>query len=208
MEVGRKNFNSSAVSSVPEMLLPMGHKNRPGTKLRERRAIIVHWTAAPNQKPENTVGWFMTGQVYGSAQYVIGTRGEALRCVPDDEVAWHCGSTQVDPLSGKVYTDWARDVIGANYCSANSSPNYATIGFEINPIDSAGTFSDESLQTTLGLVREIASRDGYEWVGMHFHVVGWKDCPKLFMNVPGKWLEFARQTGLRYPDHSVKPWKW
>jgi len=207
--IGRKNTMTSLVSQVPEKLLPLGHKNRPGDKLREKKAIIIHWTAAPNQKVENTAAWFMTGQVYGSSQYIIGTKGEMLRTVPDDEVAWHCGSSQNDPLSGKLYTDWAREVIGTTFCSANGTPNRATLGFEINPLDSDGKFSDESMDVVLKLVKEIASRDGYLWVATHFHVVGWKDCPKWYYNRPGAWVEFARQTGLRYPDHSdLKKWRW
>jgi N-acetylmuramoyl-L-alanine amidase len=179
-----------------DLLLPLGHMNRPGTKLREKKAIIIHWTAGPNQTPDGTIAWFKTGQVYGSAQYVIGTKGEVVRCIPDDEVAYHCGSSQIDPLSKKVYTDWGRTVIGSNYCSEKSSPNNATIGFELIPLDMNGTLSDETILAAIELTKEIAKRDGYKFVGRHYDVVGWKNCPKNFVDNYSAWKKFVKATGL------------
>jgi N-acetylmuramoyl-L-alanine amidase len=51
-------------------------------------------------------------RVWGSAHYIIDLNGDTYHAVPDNEVAYHCGSSQKDPASGRIYTDWARAKFG------------------------------------------------------------------------------------------------
>jgi hypothetical protein len=71
---------------IIENLLTLGTQNRPGEKIIELRAVVLHWLAAPNQRPVNTRAWFESGQAFGSAHYVVGTDGDILRVLPENEV--------------------------------------------------------------------------------------------------------------------------
>jgi N-acetylmuramoyl-L-alanine amidase len=191
--IGHKNLSNDD-REIKSLLLPLGHKNRPGTKLKAKKAIVVHWTAAPGQRPEDVVAWFKTGQVYGSAQYVIGDKGEIVCCVPPDEVAWHVGSTQVDPASSKIYTDWARSKIGAEWCSPNTSPNSVCVGLELIPLDTDGRMSDETLLSTAFLIRKLKREyPELSLLATHHGIVGWKDCPRGFVRNPQDWIDWTRQ---------------
>jgi hypothetical protein len=83
---------------------------------------------------------------YGSAHYIIDFDGTILRCIPDSEVAYHCGSSTPDPVSHKIYTDWAREHFGeyaVNYKCY--SPNNCTIGIELCTLDNEGSFTPNTL---------------------------------------------------------------
>ena len=104
--------------------------SRPGKKLQKVLAIVIHWTANPGANAKENRDFFESKKTgmggYGSAHYIIYQNGIIIVAVPEDEVAYHCGSSDKDPASGKVYTDEARRRFG-KYASENSSPNLCTI---------------------------------------------------------------------------------
>jgi N-acetylmuramoyl-L-alanine amidase len=115
--------------------------------------------------------------------------------VPDNEVAYHCGSSQKDPSSGRIYTDWAREKFGPYAEKPDSnSPNNCTIGIELCVIDTNGNFTAETLDAARELVAKLLkeNRLTIEEVGTHTKVVGWKDCPKLWFNRPDRFEDFKR----------------
>lgn len=172
--------------------------SRPGKKLQKVLAIVIHWTANPEANAKLNRDYFenkKTGMsVYGSAHYIIGQNGIIIAAVPEDEVAYHCGSSDKDPASGKVYTDEARRRFG-RYASESSSPNLCTIGIELCPKDAAGNFTNATINAAVELCADICRR--YELpakaITTHHDVVGWKDCPKLWTEKP-QLLEAFRQS--------------
>ena len=169
--------------------LTINEYSRPGRKLREVLAVVMHWTANPAANAKENRDFFENRKTgaggYGSAHYIIDKNGIIIAAVPEDEVAYHCGSSQHDPASGKVYTDEARARFG-RYASENNSPNNCTIGIELCPIDAAGNFTDATINTAIELCADICKRYGLtaQAITTHHDVVGWKDCPRLWTNKP------------------------
>ncbi|MBO6300830.1 MAG: N-acetylmuramoyl-L-alanine amidase [Ruminiclostridium sp.] len=157
--------------------------------------IVMHWTANPNATAVQNRNYFESRKNgtngYGSAHYIIGTDGGIVQCVPESEVAYHCGSSQPDPESGRVYTDEARRRFG-RYATAGSSPNHVTIGIELCPTDWAGNFTQATLGAAAELCADICTRHGLapDDITTHHDVVGWKDCPLLWTRRPELLHEF------------------
>lgn len=187
---------------VTEHLLTLNKYSRPGTKRRETLALVMHWTANPHADAMANVRFFenrKTGQGgYGSAHYVIGQDGNIIRCIPEDEVAYHCGSAQVDPASLKVYTDTARQLFG-DYCNKSTSPNLCTIGVELCPTNTRGEFADATLEAAVALSADILLRYGLntDRIVTHQQVVGWKDCPRLWVKHPELFNAFKLQVASK-----------
>ena len=182
---------------IIEKRLTQNQYSRPGKPLGGVKGIIFHWVGAPMQKAVNTWGWFETGcprdKHYSSAHYIIDLNGDIYHAVPDNEVAYHCGSSQKDPASGRIYTGWARAKFGRYAENPDiNSPNNCTIGIELCIVDNTGNFTPE----TLSAARELAAKllvDNHltiDDIGTHYKVVGWKDCPRLWYNNPDKFEEF------------------
>ncbi|MDR1218857.1 MAG: N-acetylmuramoyl-L-alanine amidase [Treponema sp.] len=171
-----------------------------GRRLKEKRAVILHWVGVPHQRALEVWKYFeysCAGKVYASAHYCIDIDGTVYRFIPDDDVAYHCGSSQSDPKSGKIYTDWAREIFGAYTADPKrNSPNNAAIGIEMCVIDADGNFSDETLQAARELAAHLCKtyQIPVERVGTHKLVVGWKDCPLLWARHPDKFEEFKKEV--------------
>lgn len=100
-------------------------------------------------------------------------------------MAYHCGSSEKDPASGKVYTDEARFRFG-KYASEKNSPNNCTIGVELCPKDWDGNFTNATIDAAVELCADICNRYDLtvQAITTHHDVVGWKNCPKLFTDKP------------------------
>ena len=179
--------------SITENLLTVNEWSRPGRKLHELRAVVMHWTANPGADETENRDFFEARKDgkngYGSAHYIIGQKGGILRCIPDDEVAYHCGSSVPDPASGRVYTDEARRRFGRYALDWETlSPNLVTIGIEMCPEDTDGNFSWNTRISAAALCARLLSAHGLDVdrLTTHHDIVGWKDCPRLWTRSP--WL--------------------
>lgn len=174
---------------IIQRLLTINEYSRPGRQLRDVLGIVIHWTANPAANAEQNRAFFENRKAgtggYGSAHYIIGQDGEILQAIPDNEVAYHCGTSERDPASGKVYTDEARRRFG-KYASENSSPNNCTIGIELCPVDDAGNFTSWTIKAAAELCALICRRYGLtaQAITTHHDIVGWKDCPRLWTKNP------------------------
>jgi N-acetylmuramoyl-L-alanine amidase len=176
--------------NIIEKLLTINAYSRPGRRLAECRAVILHYVGIPGQRALTTWNYFETtcprDKHHSSAHYIIGLDGTIYHSVPDNEVAYHCGSSTIDPATGKIYTDWARQKFGPYVLDpTKTSPNNCTIGIEMC-IDGNGNFTPETVNATVELVAKLVSKHNLttEDIGHHQKVVGWKDCPLPWVKNP------------------------
>lgn len=174
---------------IEQRLLTPNAWSRPQLKIKEFKAIVIHWTANPCADAEQTRLYFeakKTG-MGGSAHYIIGQDGETIQAIPDNEIAYHCGSSQKDPASGQIYTNYARKKFG-HYAVhfQTTSPNFCTIGVELCPIDWEGNFTEKTVKSAVELCAYLCKKHGLtaDDITTHHDIVGWKDCPRLWTKRP------------------------
>jgi N-acetylmuramoyl-L-alanine amidase len=182
---------------IIEKFLTVNQYSRSGRPLGIAKGIILHWVGIPMQRALSTWNFFEftcpKDKHYSSAHYIIDLNGDIYHAVPDKEVSYHCGSSQKDPASGRIYTDWARAKFGRfAECPDINSPNNCTVGIELCVIDSKGNFTPETLDAVIELTAKLIKDHGLKIddVGTHHMVVGWKDCPRLWTNEPARFDEF------------------
>jgi N-acetylmuramoyl-L-alanine amidase len=179
--------------NITEALLSPNQFSRPGKKLDRVMAIVVHYLGKPEQGPRGARDYWeglktqddadLKPDISASAHYVVGFHGEILRCIPEDEKAFHCG--------GVFYSAAAKAFFG-NYCAPDSSPNRVTIGVELCHPDWTGMPTDATRSGALELVRDLCDRylvNPCRAVFRHFDITG-KDCPRHFVAHPEDWADF------------------
>lgn len=178
--------------------IPINQYSRPGIRRKTTLAVAWHWVGKPMQTAKMVRDYFASlakpynpdKPIYASAQFIIGMDGEIIQCMPIDEVAYHAGSSQVDPDSGKIYTDLARKLLGTQYCGLQYTPNHATIGIELCHKDWQGEFSDKTLDSLVELTAWLFDEykptliDPKKQILTHKLIVGWKSCPLWFSDHP------------------------
>ena len=176
---------------ITENLLTPNKWSRPQLHIKEVLGIVMHWTANPKANADQNRNYFERrkngNDGYGSAHYIIGQDGAVVQCIPTDEVAYHCGSSQNDPASGKVYTDYARKKF-KQYAEnwKTNSPNYCTIAIELCPMDIDGHFTNATMDSAISLCADLCKRFNLnsDDITTHHAIVGWKDCPRLWSQAP------------------------
>jgi len=163
-------------------LLTINEFSRPNKKIKEVRYIVLHWVANPKSTVVNNRDWFekrKDGKAgYGSAHYII-DGDMVLQCIPDEELAYHVGSSN-------GYSDATKKEFG------DESPNYYMIGIELCHPDWTGEFTKETLESAKKLCYLLMMEYGLsvEKITTHFNVVGWKNCPKYFVDKPEEFKKF------------------
>lgn len=157
-------------------LLTVNEYSRSGKPLPEVLGIVIHWVANPNTTPkQNRDYWELrkNGEHgYGGGHYIVG-EGEIMRCIPEDEVAYHVGAYH--------YTEYAMAKFGGR------QPNYCTLGVELTHMNWEGEFHPNTLILAHELCADICRRyelDPYRDITTHRNVVGYKNCPKWFIDHP------------------------
>ena len=175
---------------IIEKFLTVNSFSRPGRLITECRAVILHYVGIPSQRAVITWNFFENvcprDKHFSSAHYIIDHNGDIYHAVPDKEVAYHCGSSEIDQTTGKIYTDWARKKFG-HYVSdpTKNSPNNCTIGIEMC-IDQHGNFTTETFNAAVELVTKLVQENKLttDDIGHHQMVVGWKQCALPFVKEP------------------------
>ena len=165
--------------------LTVNDYSRPDRPLKGVKGLVLHWTAAPRQSAAGVRTWFegrKDGENgYGSAHYIVGLKGEVLEVIPPDEMAYHVGS--------QTYTRYAVKKYG-------SYPNNCTLGIEMCVLDSEGSYADETWDAAVGLAADLCGQfdlDPFRDITTHKAIVGWKDCPKWFVDQPSE-LDFFKES--------------
>lgn len=167
---------------ITEKLLTINKFSRVGKKLNSVKGVVVHYVGVPYQKLEQTVRYFEslkegTNGIYASAHYVIGTDGNGIHCIPDNEVAYHCGA--------KEYKKGIVEKLSAY-------PNYTTIGIEMCHTDKG--FTEETLETASKLVAQLLTEHDLTIndIYRHFDITG-KICPLFFVEDEEQWENFKKR---------------
>jgi N-acetylmuramoyl-L-alanine amidase len=167
---------------LESMLLTPNKYSRPQVKLKEVRGIVIHYVANTNSSAIANRNFFENRKYgktdFGSAHFIVGLKGDIIQCLPEDEMAYHVGSS-------KPYLPDAIKRLGSN-------PNATTIGIEMTHIDDKGTPNGEIYNSTLELCVYLLEKYNLNandlW--LHKEVVGWKNCHKWFVDNPIEWDKF------------------
>lgn len=160
-------------------LLTINKYSRPGRLLSAVRGIVIHYVGVAMQRPEQTRKYFeelrhgATG-IYASAHYIVGIEGNIIQCIPDNEVAYHCGAN--------AYLSDIPKRLGLY-------PNNTTIGIELCHSDIG--FSNKTLESAAELTATLVKNNGLHIsdIYRHYDITG-KNCPKFFVEDPKKWDAF------------------
>jgi N-acetylmuramoyl-L-alanine amidase len=121
--------------------------------------------------------------VFASAHFVVGLMGEAVQCLPPDEMAYHVGD--------KTYTPEAVSLFG-HY------PNNCTIGIELCHPARDGKFTPETWMSAVELatyLTRLFSLEPLKDIWRHYDITQ-KNCPKYFIDHPEAFERFKLDVDL------------
>lgn len=118
---------------------PNARRRRPGVRVD---TVLLHHTASSNDA--GTVAWLMDPKSGVSAHYVVGTKGDVWRLVPEELCAWHAGRGRL-PWETVPEYDF----------------NHRSLGIEVvNPGDGKTPFTEAQYRALEWLVPDICKRLG------------------------------------------------
>jgi N-acetylmuramoyl-L-alanine amidase len=178
---------------IIEKLLTPNKYSRPQDKLIGVRGIVIHWVANVGSSALANRNYFENRKYgktgYGSAHYIIDLDGDVIRCIPENEMAYHVGS--------KTYTKEALSRL-------STYPNNCTIGIECCHVDWNGKMTDATYNTLVELAADLLKK--YKLTAddlwLHKEVVGWKNCHKWFVDNPDEWVKFKELVREKMKDKS------
>jgi N-acetylmuramoyl-L-alanine amidase len=159
-----------------------------------------HWVAIPNSSAMDNRYYFENRNhgktCYGSAHEIVDSNGDVVLAIPPNEMAYHVGS--------KTYTDEALAVLG-------EYPNDCTYGIECTHIDWEGNMTKETLETLANRCADLCKKydlNPITDIWTHKQVVGWKNCPKYFVDHPDKFEAFKiKVKELMNQNESIEKWQ-
>ncbi len=161
-----------------ERYLPKSKWARPEKMRNETKAIIVHWTANPGQRAAGVHRyWRERTDSYGSAHAIVDFDGTVFLTLPWDEIGYHVGSS-------KGYTELAHRLFTEK---GAINPNLQCVGIELCHTNWEGEFTDETWKSAVKLAAQLCRQyhlKPFTDVLTHQMVVGWKNCPRWFVDHP------------------------
>lgn len=148
---------------IEDKLLTPNKYSRPGTKIGKIKNIVIHWVGNAGSKAISNRNYFESlkdKKIYASSHYIIGLEGEIIRCVPENEVAYH----------------------------ANQANSYS-IGIENCHPDCNGKFNDKTYKSLVELCVDICKRynlDPEIALIRHYDVTK-KQCPLYYVQHLDAW---------------------
>ena len=153
-----------------DKLLTINPYSRTGEKQGKIEYIVVHWVGNPGTSALQNRNYFnnlaKTHTTYASAHYIVGLDGEVIRCIPDEEVAFHRG---------------------------NYDMNRKSIGIENCHPDWEGKFNDKTYKSLIELIRELMRKYNIsiDRVIRHYDVTK-KDCPLYYVKHQEAWEQLKK----------------
>ena len=157
---------------MEDRLLTLNPYSRSGEKQGAIQNIVVHWVGNANTSAVANRNYFEnlkdTHSTYASSHYIVGLEGEVIRCIPDDEVAFHAGSY---------------------------SMNRKSIGIETCHPDWNGQFNEKTYNSLVELCASLCKQYGIDINNIirHYDVTG-KCCPKYYVEHPVAWQQFKQDV--------------
>lgn len=157
---------------IQDRLLTINPYSRSGEKQGNITNIVVHWVGNAGSSAIANRNYFESLKnshaTYASSHYIIGLEGEIIRCIPDDEVAFHSG---------------------------NWNMNRKSIGIEDCHPDWEGKFNDKTYTSLVELVANLCKQYGIgiNNVIRHYDVTG-KCCPKYYVEHNDAWQQFKQDV--------------
>jgi N-acetylmuramoyl-L-alanine amidase len=183
--------------NIKNNLITLNPFSRPGTKLVAKRGIVMHYTADSGATASNIGRYFDSlknqnladkNARYASAQFSVDRNGAEMH-IPPDEMAYNCGSSQ-------PYLPDAISMLG-------SYPNNSTVGIEMC-IELDGSIHEDTFQNAADLVVHLIQNEGFpEVLFTHKGVVGWKDCPLLWVKSPNEFERFKQVVKIKLKEDEV-----
>lgn len=160
---------------IQENLLTISPYCRSGEKQNRIQNIVVHWVGNAGSSAIGNRNYFnslaITHKTSASSHYIIGLQGEIIRCIPEDEVAFHSGSY---------------------------SMNRKSIGIEDCHPDWNGKFNEATYNSLIELCADICRRYGLSINNIirHYDVTG-KNCPKYYVDNSSEWIAFKNAVASK-----------
>lgn len=167
--------------NIEDRLLVINPYSRSGEKQGKIQKIVVHWVGNANTSAIANRNYFnnlaTTHKTSASSHYIIGLNGEIIRCIPENEVAFHSGSY---------------------------SMNRKSIGIEDCHPDWGGKFNDKTYNSLVELCADICRRYGLgiNDIIRHYDVTG-KDCPHYYVQNPIEWIDFKNKVAEKLGQNTT-----
>lgn len=156
---------------IKDMLIEPNKYSRPQTKIGVIKNIVVHYVGNAGSTAENNAKYFNNlkngSGTYASSHYIIGNDGVVIRCVPENEVAYHA-----------------------------SSANSYSIGIEVCHPDNTGEYTDLAYKSLIELLVDLCTRyklEPTQAIIRHYDVTG-KICPKYYVENVGEWKKLKQDV--------------
>ena len=196
---------------ITNKILPINPFSRPGYKLNDVLGIVFHWVGKASQTNDQTARYFellskqsledAQSDRYASAHFIIGMDGEVIQCIPTEELAYHVGARKYTQLAKDHFGVFATNGKMIGYDDEYYTPNWITIGIELNHPDGTGEFTEATLRSAeyLGweLLRDhhLNRSDIYRHYDISFdsRTGSPKICPKWFVDHGDEWRKFTKR---------------
>lgn len=165
---------------IKKMFITPNPYSRPQKKIGQIKNIVIHWIGNAGTTAENNAKYFdglkvgkknSTGEyIYASSHYIIGNDGVVVRCVPENEVAYHA-----------------------------SDANSYSIGVEVCHPDWTGKPTQKAYDSLVNLLVELCRTyklEPTQAIIRHFDVTG-KICPKYYVEDLGAFEHLKKDVAKR-----------
>lgn len=168
---------------IQEKLLTINPYSRSGEKQGNIQYIVIHWVGNAGSSAIANRNYFeslaTSRKTYASSHYIIGLNGEIIRCIPNNEVAFHSGSY---------------------------SMNRKSIGIENCHTDCNGKFNNNTYNSLVELCASLCKQYNITInnVIRHFDVTS-KNCPKYYVEHNEAWQQLKQDINNKINGGTVTP---
>lgn len=168
---------------IQDKLLSINPYSRSGEKQNKIDYLVIHWVGNAVSSANANRNYFESlknsHKTYASSHYIIGLEGEIIRCIPDDEVAFHSG---------------------------NYSMNRKSIGIEDCHPDWEGKFNDSTYNSLIELCANLCKQYGISINNIirHYDVTR-KCCPKYYVEHDEAWQQLKQDINNKINGGTPTP---